>query len=100
MAVLPARAMVKAGASTVKKQINSRVTANSPVPPTGELFDSLGERGAVRALWVMGANPVVSAPRAALLEERLKRLDLLVVCDAFPSETALMADVVLPVTQW
>ncbi len=71
-----------------------------PGLPTGELFDSLGERGGVRALWVMGANPVVSAPKAALLEERLKRLDLLVVCDAFLSETASMADLVLPVTQW
>jgi assimilatory nitrate reductase catalytic subunit len=65
-----------------------------------DLFDALGERGGIRALWVMGANPVVSAPKAAVLEERLKRLDLLVVCDAFLSETASMADVVFPVTQW
>jgi assimilatory nitrate reductase catalytic subunit len=71
-----------------------------PGLPTGELFDSLGERGGVRGLWVMGANPVVSAPKAAVLEERLKRLDLLVVCDAFLSETASLADVVFPVTQW
>ena len=67
---------------------------------TGELFEALGERGGVRALWVMGANPVVSAPRASRLDERLKRLDLLIVCDAFLSETASVADVVLPVTQW
>jgi len=71
-----------------------------PGLPTGELFEALGERGGVRALWVLGANPVVSAPRAAQLEERLKRLDLLVVSDSFLSETASMADVVLPVTQW
>ena len=32
--------------------------------------------------------------------ERLRALDLLVVCDFVPSETALLADVVLPVTQW
>jgi assimilatory nitrate reductase catalytic subunit len=68
--------------------------------PAGELFDALGERGGVRALWVMGANPVVSAPKAAALEERLARLDLLVVNDSFLSETASLADVVLPVTQW
>jgi assimilatory nitrate reductase catalytic subunit len=67
---------------------------------TMELFDAIGARGGVRGLWVMGANPVVSAPRAAVLEERLARLDLLVVSDAFLSETAALADVVFPVTQW
>jgi assimilatory nitrate reductase catalytic subunit len=71
-----------------------------PGPAAMELFDSLGERGGVRALWVLGANPVVSAPRAAAVEARLRRLDLLVVSDAFLSETAALADVVLPVTQW
>ncbi|HWA71567.1 MAG TPA: molybdopterin oxidoreductase family protein [Polyangiaceae bacterium] len=74
------------------------------LPPPGlpalELFDALGERGGVRALWVMGANPVVSAPNAGALVERLQRLDLLIVSDLFLSETAAMADVVFPVTQW
>jgi assimilatory nitrate reductase catalytic subunit len=71
-----------------------------PGLPTLELFEALGERGGVRALFIMGANPVISAPRALAFETRLARLDLLVVCDAFLSETAAMADVVLPVTQW
>jgi assimilatory nitrate reductase catalytic subunit len=48
----------------------------------------------------MGANPVISAPNATALEARLARLDLLVVSDSFLSETARLADVVLPVTQW
>ena len=63
-----------------------------------ELLDALG--GDVRALLLMGSNPVVSAPRAGHVEERLKSLDLLVVCDMVLSETAAHADVVLPVTQW
>ncbi|MEU6809667.1 molybdopterin-dependent oxidoreductase [Streptomyces sp. NPDC046831] len=63
-----------------------------------ELLDALG--GEVRALLVMGSNPVVSAPRAAHVEERLRSLDLLAVCDVVLSETAALADVVLPVTQW
>ncbi|HVR19341.1 MAG TPA: molybdopterin dinucleotide binding domain-containing protein, partial [Polyangiaceae bacterium] len=71
-----------------------------PGLPAVELLDALGQRGGVRGLWVMGANPVVSAPKAAELERRLEKLDLLVVSDAFLSETASMADVVLPVTQW
>jgi assimilatory nitrate reductase catalytic subunit len=53
-----------------------------------------------RALLVHGSNLVVSAPNAGSVIERLRSLDLLVVCDFVPSETALLADVVLPVTQW
>ncbi|MER6359123.1 molybdopterin oxidoreductase family protein [Streptomyces sp. NPDC001634] len=63
-----------------------------------ELLDALGSD--VRTLLLMGSNPVVSAPRAAHIEERLSSLDFLAVCDVVLSETAELADVVLPVTQW
>ncbi|MFJ6069258.1 molybdopterin oxidoreductase family protein [Streptomyces sp. NPDC093065] len=63
-----------------------------------ELLDALGTD--IRSLLVMGSNPVVSAPRAAHVEERLRSLDFLAVCDVVLSETAELADVVLPVTQW
>jgi assimilatory nitrate reductase catalytic subunit len=48
----------------------------------------------------MGSNPVVSAPDAGRVRDRLASLDLLVVADPFLSETAAMADVVLPAAQW
>ncbi|MDN0194372.1 molybdopterin oxidoreductase family protein [Streptomyces sp. S.PNR 29] len=63
-----------------------------------ELLDALGTD--IRSLLLMGSNPVVSAPRAAHVEERIKALDFLAVCDVVLSETAALADVVLPVTQW
>ncbi|MGR4879151.1 molybdopterin oxidoreductase family protein [Streptomyces sp. LARHCF249] len=63
-----------------------------------ELLDALGTD--VRALLLMGSNPVVSAPRAAHIEERIRSLDFLAVADVVLSETAALADVVLPVTQW
>ncbi|MFI7497725.1 molybdopterin oxidoreductase family protein [Streptomyces sp. NPDC049687] len=63
-----------------------------------ELLDALGTD--VKSLLLMGSNPVVSAPRAAHVEERLRSLDFLAVCDVVLSETAALADVVLPVTQW
>ncbi len=66
--------------------------------PAVELLGKLG--GEVRALMVHGSNPVVSAPDATAVRRRLTELDLLVVCDFVPSETAELADVVLPVTQW
>ncbi|SDC07825.1 molybdopterin oxidoreductase family protein [Actinokineospora iranica] len=73
-----------------------------PGPGRGayELLDALGTPQGPRALLVFGSNPAVSAPRAAHVTERLAALDLLVVADFVPSETAAMAHVVLPVTQW
>jgi assimilatory nitrate reductase catalytic subunit len=65
-----------------------------------ELLDGLGTPGGARALLVFGSNIVVSAPNATQVTERLAALDLLVVADMVMSETAAMADVVLPVTQW
>ncbi|GAA1353807.1 molybdopterin oxidoreductase family protein [Streptomyces beijiangensis] len=63
-----------------------------------ELLDALG--GGIKSLLVMGSNPVVSAPHAAHIESRLRSLDFLAVADVVLSETAALADVVLPVTQW
>ena len=65
-----------------------------------ELLDALGLPGGPKALLVFGSNLVVSAPDAGTVRSRLESLDLLVVADLFPSETARMADVVLPVAQW
>ncbi|MCZ2526266.1 molybdopterin oxidoreductase family protein [Streptomyces sp. HB2AG] len=63
-----------------------------------ELLDSLGRE--VRALFLSGSNPVVSAPDAARVTGRIASLDFLAVADVVLSETAAMADVVLPVAQW
>ncbi|KGN41918.1 molybdopterin oxidoreductase [Knoellia aerolata DSM 18566] len=68
--------------------------------PAVELLDSLGRAGGPRALLVHGANLRVSAPHSTHVADRLDALDLLVVCDVVPSETAQRADVVLPVLQW
>ncbi len=65
-----------------------------------ELLSSLGTEGGPRVLLVHGSNPVVSAPDARVVTERLAALDLLVVSDFVLSETAAVADVVLPVLQW
>ena len=65
-----------------------------------ELIDSLGTADGPKALFVHGSNLLVSAPNLASVRDRLSALDLLVVADVVPSETALLADVVFPVTQW
>jgi assimilatory nitrate reductase catalytic subunit len=65
-----------------------------------ELLRALGTEGGIRCLLVMASNIAVSAPEATQLIDRLKTLDLLVVADIFLSETAALADIVLPITQW
>lgn len=65
-----------------------------------EMLDALGQDGEVRALLIMGSNVVVSAPNVNHVAERLRSLDFLAVSDFFLSETAELADVVLPAAQW
>ncbi|MCL8252128.1 molybdopterin oxidoreductase family protein [Aeromicrobium fastidiosum] len=71
-----------------------------PGVPAVELLTSLGQPGGPRALFVHGSNLLVSAPDADVVRRRVEALDLVVVCDFVPSETAMLADYVLPVTQW
>ena len=52
--------------------------------------------GAVRGMLVMGENPAMSDPDATHARESLAALDMLVVQDIFLTETAALADVVLP----
>jgi assimilatory nitrate reductase catalytic subunit len=65
-----------------------------------ELLDALGSAAGPRALLVMGSNVAVSAPDSGRIGRRLAALDFLAVSDLVLSETAAVADVVLPVAQW
>jgi formate dehydrogenase major subunit len=53
-------------------------------------------KGELKALYIMGENPMMSDPDLTHVEEGLKNLDFLVVQDMFLTETAQLADVVLP----
>jgi assimilatory nitrate reductase catalytic subunit len=65
-----------------------------------EMLATLGEPDGVRALLVMGSNLSVSVPDSGRIRAALRRLEFLAVTDIVRSETAELADVVLPVTQW
>jgi formate dehydrogenase major subunit len=52
--------------------------------------------GTVRAMYIMGENPMLSDPNITQVEAALRALDFLVVQDIFLSETAQLAHVVLP----
>ena len=52
--------------------------------------------GTVKTLFIAGENPVVSYPDQARVQSALDKVEFLVVSDLFMTETAAMADVVLP----
>lgn len=52
--------------------------------------------GKLSAMYIMGENPILAFPKRERVEEALKNLDFLVVQDIFLTETAQLADVVLP----
>ena len=52
--------------------------------------------GELKAMFIMGENPMVSDADIQHVEKALKALDFVVVQDIFMSETARLADVVLP----
>jgi formate dehydrogenase alpha subunit len=58
------------------------------------------EAGTFKALYIMGENPMVSDPDLNHVEHCLRSLDFLVVQDIFLTETAALADVVLPSVSW
>ena len=67
----------------------------SPGLTLTEIFQAAYEKK-VKALYLVGENPILSDPEATHIDEALKRLEFLVVQDVFLSETAQLAHVVLP----
>jgi formate dehydrogenase alpha subunit len=64
-----------------------------------EIFDA-AYRGKIKALYIIGENPLLSEPDISHAREALEKLEFLVVQDIFPSETAKLADVVLAGTSF
>jgi assimilatory nitrate reductase catalytic subunit len=68
--------------------------------PVHAMLDDMGKEGGVRGLFVFSSNLAAPGPRAGHLLKRLQALDFLMVSDVVLSETAEVADVVLPSTRW
>jgi len=78
----------------------------SPTIPTRhglkavDMFEAI-DAGQIRALWVMCTNPAVSMPNASKVRAAIANCNFVVVSDMFAStDTAKLADVVLPATGW
>jgi len=60
-----------------------------------EMIDGAA-KGKIKGMYIMGENPMLSDPNIDHVEEGLKNLEFMVVQDIFLTETAELADVVLP----
>src|SRR5439155_11444093 len=74
---------------------------SAPEPKRGltttEIVSAAGD-GRVKAMFIMGENPMMSEPNLRHTDKCLRRLEFLVVQDLFVNETGALADVFLPST--
>jgi len=68
--------------------------------PGKDIISMLYQPGSLKGLYIMGEDPIVTFPDSSLIEESLKKLEFLVVQDIRLTETAKLADVVLPAASW
>ena len=64
-----------------------------------DLFEAVAD-GRVKAVWIAATNPADSMPRAGRVREALANCPLVIVADAWPTDTTALANVVLPAASW
>ncbi len=64
-----------------------------------EMMNAAAE-GKVKAMYIIGENPMISDPDTNHVRQALENLDFLVVQDIFPPEVTQLADIVLPAACW
>jgi assimilatory nitrate reductase catalytic subunit len=74
--------------------------AQKPGYPAVALFDAMAE-GKIKAVWIMGTNPVVSLPNADKVKQALQNCPFVVVSDCIAdTDTTALAHVLLPAQGW
>ncbi len=71
-----------------------------PISDGMDAFKMLYGHGNIKALYIMGENPLVTFHDTLRIENTLKDMELLIVQDIFLTDTAKIADVVFPASSW
>ncbi|MBA7636786.1 Dimethyl sulfoxide reductase DmsA [subsurface metagenome] len=74
-----------------------RIRNSIPVAKLASELDNQADPP-VKVAWIEQANPMTSNPNINLLARTMNKLDLIVVADLFLTDTARMADIILPAT--
>jgi assimilatory nitrate reductase catalytic subunit len=64
-----------------------------------DMFEAIHD-GRVKAVWIAATNPAASMPRASRVREALEKCPLVIVADAWPTDTTRLAHIVLPAAGW
>ncbi|MDE2075258.1 MAG: molybdopterin-dependent oxidoreductase, partial [Alphaproteobacteria bacterium] len=83
----------------VRRYWNAPNIATRPGLKAVELFEAVAD-GRVKAIWIAATNPAVSMPRAGRVREALAKCPLVIVSDAWPTDTTALADIILPAASW
>jgi len=84
----------------VRQFWKSKSIVSKPGYTATEMFEALND-GRLKAIWIIGTNPLVSLPDVRKAEEGLKKAKFVVVQDVSNKpETLKYADVVLPAAAW
>jgi len=88
----------KVGDPDAQKKFEEAWGASLPDKPGLTIVEIMNgaHDGTIKGLYIMGENPMVSDPDLTHVEESIKNLEFLVVQDIFLTETARLANVVLP----
>ena len=74
-----------------------RIRNSIPVAKLASELDNQADPP-VKVMWIEQANPMTSNPNTNLLAQGMNKLDLIVVVDLFLTDTARIADIILPAT--
>lgn len=100
--ILPAHRLLsnEADRDYVQQFWNGKTISSKPGYTATEMFDAL-EDGRLKAIWIMGTNPLVSIPDVRKAEAALQKAKFVVVQEVSDKpETLHYADVVLPAAAW
>ena len=90
----------RVGDAAVREKFQKAWGRPLPTNVGGRVTDFIeqAEHGVLKGFYVMGEDPILSEPNSSLVAASLEKLEFLVVQEIFLTETAKLADVVLPAT--
>ena len=86
--------------NTVSEFWKTQTLSQKPGLKAVDLFDAVA-KGTIKAVWIMGTNPVVSMPNAKHVQKALESCELVIVSDCIANtDTTATANVLLPARGW
>jgi anaerobic selenocysteine-containing dehydrogenase len=86
---------------TMARMKSSRYPLN-PMLHLPFFWDSIssGDPYRIKAMWIIGANPLITHPNARLVAKALEKIKYLVASELFMTPTAQQVDLILPAATW